>query len=302
MKNNIYDNKFNVVLNPYFVTGLTDAEACFSVVMKKNKKAKFGVNVGLEFTIKMLKNETELLSMVESFFNCGILWDYPKDGTIRFRIADISSIKKKLIPHFLKYPLRGTKYLDFLDFKEALNIIESKEHLTKEGLSKLYVLSRSMNKGREFSDNVNYSPNHTKENSINYIPVDGHYINGFIAGDGCLILYLGKHFCTMCLSITQHKNNKLLMESIANYFKSPSKVYLGRPNDIQILLSGTPIWENVLFKHFEEYPIHGTKNLRLVKLFWIRELKKDNKHLIQVGRFRKWRPDYKLRVIELWRG
>lgn len=73
MKNNIYDNKFNAVLNPYFLTGLTDAEACFSVAIKKDKRAKFGVNVGLEFTVKMLENETELLSMVESFFNCGKL-------------------------------------------------------------------------------------------------------------------------------------------------------------------------------------------------------------------------------------
>jgi hypothetical protein len=43
----------------------------------------------------------------------------------------------------------------------------------------------------------------------------------------------------MRLSITQHKNNRSLMDSIAKYFKSPSNVYSGRPNDIQIILSGT---------------------------------------------------------------
>jgi hypothetical protein len=79
-------------------------------------------------------------------------------------------------------------------------------------------------------------------------------------------------------------------------------VYSGRPNDIQILLSGTELWENAVFKHFEIYPIHGTKKLRLGKLLLIRELKKDNKHLIQVGRSKKWIPDYKLRIIEIWKS
>lgn len=295
-------NNKDFKLNPNFITGLTEAEGCFSVGVYKNKKARFKRSVKLEFTIKMLDNETELLTMVEFFFNCGKLWHYPKDNSVRFRIHNISSIKNKIIPHFLKYPLRGTKYLDFLYFKEALDIIESKEHLTDEGLNKLSILSKSMNKGREFSANDYYSPNHTKENCINYMPIDGHYINGFIEGDGSLILQLGKVFGIMRLCITQHINNRALMDSIAKYFKSSSNVYLGRPYDVQIILSGTQLWENVLFKHFEKYPMYGTKKLRLNKLLLIRELKKDNKHLIQVGRSRKWIPDYKLRIIEIWKS
>jgi len=149
-------------INPNFITGLTEAEGCFSVSVYSSKTAKFKRKVKLEFTIKMLNNETELLTMVKSFFNCGILWNYPKDGTIRFRITDKSSIKKKLIPHFLKYPLRGTKYLDFIFFIEAFNIIENKEHLTNEGLNTLYNISKTMNKNREFSKE-HYSPEHTKE-------------------------------------------------------------------------------------------------------------------------------------------
>ncbi len=39
-------------------------------------------------------------------------------------------------------------------------------------------------------------------------------------GDGCLLLNLGKHFGTIHLCISQHKNNKLLTESIAKYFKN----------------------------------------------------------------------------------
>jgi hypothetical protein len=42
-----------------------------SVFMSKGGKYK--INVHLGFTIKMLKNETELLSMIKYYFNCGIL-------------------------------------------------------------------------------------------------------------------------------------------------------------------------------------------------------------------------------------
>lgn len=300
MEKNEYGNNFNLVLNPNFITGLTEAEGCFSVGVYPSKRAKFKRKVTLEFTLKMLDNETELLTMVERFFNCGNLWHYPKDNTIRFRIVDKSSIKNKLIPHFLKYPLRGTKYLDFISFKKAFNIIESKEHLTNEGLNMLYNISKTMNKNRELPKEY-YSPEHTKENSKYYIPLTGHYINGFIAGDGCLSTNLkGKRFGIMHLDITQHRNNRLLMNSIAKYFESPSKVRIGRINDVRLVLVGGVIWENILFKHFEKYPIYGTKKLRLDKFILIRELKKDNKHLIQIGRIRKWRPDYKLRIIKIW--
>ena len=60
-------------LNPNFITGLTEAEGCFSVSVYCSKTAKFKRKVKLEFTIKMLNNETALLKMVETFFNCGNL-------------------------------------------------------------------------------------------------------------------------------------------------------------------------------------------------------------------------------------
>ena len=73
-----------------------------------------------------------------------------------------------------------------------------------------------MNTGREFPVGAYYSPNHTKESNIYYMPINGHYINGFIAGDGCLSINLkGRRFGYMYLSIGQHINNRLLLKSIA---------------------------------------------------------------------------------------
>jgi hypothetical protein len=40
----------------------------------------------------------------------------------------------------------------------------------------------------------------------------------------------------------------------------------------------------------------------LDKLLSIRELKKDNKHLMKVGRYRQWKLDVKLHIIKIWKS
>jgi hypothetical protein len=133
-----------------------------------------------------------------------------------------------------------------------------------------------------------YYPDHTLETSLSYIPLNGHYINGFIAGDGCLYLNLkNKNFCRMVLQITQHIKNRLLLVSIAKYFNSPSRVYPHSSSSLQLTLSGIKIWENNIFNHFIKYSLHGTKKFKLEKLFTIRELISGKKHFIQKSKSRK---------------
>ena len=301
-KNNINLDNQILKLDPNFITGLTESEGSFSILFHKSNKAKFNKNVSLRYKITMLKNELELLKMVKSFFNCGVL-SQDKNGVIEYGIQDFSSIKSKVLPHFLKYPLRGTKHLDFLSFKEAFDIINSKEHLFEEGLLKLDIISKSMNSYRQFSLANYYFPSHTILNNPDFISLSGHYINGFIAGDGCLALNLSdKNFCRMSLQISQHINNKLLLYSIANYFKSPTKVYKHDKNSLQISLSGFKLWQSIIFEHFSLYPLYGSKLLRLNKLFIIREFIKDNQHLMQVGKYRQWRPEYKLQIKDIWKN
>jgi hypothetical protein len=64
-KENLLEDKSNMSLNPDFVTGLTDAEGCFSVSITKRYKFKW--NIKLAFIINMWINEIELLNKVKSF-------------------------------------------------------------------------------------------------------------------------------------------------------------------------------------------------------------------------------------------
>ena len=57
-------------------------------------------------------------------------------------------------------------------------------------------------------DFSNIPPSHTIKDSPNYIPINGHFINGFIAGDGSLYLRTKVNFGSMGIQISQHVNNK----------------------------------------------------------------------------------------------
>ena len=296
--NNSLAKHTKLSLNPNFVTGLVEAEGSFSITKHKDKRAKHGINIGLRFKLSMLSNEIQLLTMVKSFFNCGKI-SIDKNDVVNFEIKDIDTINKYLLPHFCNYPLRGTKYLDYLSFKKTLDLINSKEHLTKKGIDENIEISNSMNSYREFPEN--YLPDHTMEINYNYIPISGDYINGFIAGDGCLAFNTkDKNFGRMSLQISQHKYNKFLLISIGKYFKSASKIYYHDVNSLQLTLSGAKLWDTLIFDHFNNYALHGTKAIRLNKFYLIRELMLNKNHLMKVGRFRKWKPEVKLQIIKIW--
>jgi hypothetical protein len=60
----------------------------------------------------------------------------------------LSDLTEKLIPFFDTYPILGIKALDYADFKLAVNLIEKKAHLTKDGLEKIKKIQSGMNRGR----------------------------------------------------------------------------------------------------------------------------------------------------------
>ena len=48
-----------------------------------------------------------------------------------FFVTKLPEISEKIIPLFDKYPIQGTKALDYADFKRAANIIKVRYHLTE---------------------------------------------------------------------------------------------------------------------------------------------------------------------------
>jgi hypothetical protein len=65
-----------------------------------------------------------------------------------FLVKRFSDAQDKIIPFFEKYPLEGSKRADFEDFCKAAEIMQTKGHLTPEGLDQIKKIKAGMNTGR----------------------------------------------------------------------------------------------------------------------------------------------------------
>jgi len=130
-------------LNPNYVTGFTDAEGCFhvSVVDKADLKVKKSVRV--LFQISLNKKDKILLDQIQKFFGVGTVIDR-KDGAFYYKVSQIKDLML-IVDHFEKYPLITQKHADFELFKQIIDLILKKEHLTNSGLQKIINIKASMN-------------------------------------------------------------------------------------------------------------------------------------------------------------
>lgn len=110
----------SIKLNPWFVTGLSDEDGSFYIVLRKDSTCRFGFSISLEYKVVAGVNplNLKLLELVQSFFQ--------------------------------KHSIYGAKQSDFLDFSLGMDIINKKGHLTPEGLNELNKIAYGMNSYRKF--------------------------------------------------------------------------------------------------------------------------------------------------------
>ena len=129
---NLSGNILQKTLNPWFITGFTDAEGSFMCNMIKKPKYKAGWEIQPVFQIKLhVKDFPVILGIQHSLGNIGTVDN--SQSTCNFRVRKLKEIIE-LIKFFDKYPLITRKKGDYLLFKEIVSIIQLKEQLTTEGL------------------------------------------------------------------------------------------------------------------------------------------------------------------------
>ena len=99
------------------------------------------------FSIVLDKKDLPLLDEIKAHF-LG-LGSIKKNGknTFSYRIESSEQISNVILPYFNKYPLITQKLGDYLLFREVVEMINNKEHLTLEGLNKIVSIKASINKG-----------------------------------------------------------------------------------------------------------------------------------------------------------
>lgn len=142
--------KTNVKLNPYYVTGISDAESNFHINIQNNK-------VNIAFKVTQKSHSIDILHSLQEFFQCGsIQIDNRRDSTIKFQVSKQEDLKIKVFPHFVQYPLQTSKHLDFASSMEALDIVIEKKHFTKNGMQQIQSIKNNINNKRSWEERYNH--------------------------------------------------------------------------------------------------------------------------------------------------
>jgi hypothetical protein len=116
-------NQITLRLEPYFITGFSDAESSFMLRVIESKTHKIGWQVKAVFEITLHSKDLPLLKLIQSFFGgIGNIYISSNKETVRYFIEDMKSITSVIIPHFDSYPLQSSKKVNYDLWKQCINL------------------------------------------------------------------------------------------------------------------------------------------------------------------------------------
>ena len=101
------------LLNPYFITGFTDAEGTFIFLIRENSKLKIGWRVEARFSISLHKKDLALLQLIKNHLNGIGNINKERRNTVQYKVTTLQDLTNVIIPHFNKFPLITKKLANF---------------------------------------------------------------------------------------------------------------------------------------------------------------------------------------------
>ncbi len=129
-------------LNPYWVSGFTAGDGGFSIGIRKSTQ-----QIYFRFHIAQHSRDIDLMNLLIKFFGCGNVNIRSNLNRCDYYIQDFSKIYENIITHFDSYPLYNIKYLDYLDFKQAVELFKIGG---KDNIEAIKTLISNMNSKRIF--------------------------------------------------------------------------------------------------------------------------------------------------------
>lgn len=137
---------YNVVMDfPSYVSGFVDGEGCFLISFTLRGKLNTGIEVRPSFSISQNERNLGLLKKIHVHFQCGAIRYSRGDRTYKYEVRSLDEIIKKIIPHFLKYPLFSSKQKDFEKFQSICEAMKKNHHRNKSHLIEIIETAYGMN-------------------------------------------------------------------------------------------------------------------------------------------------------------
>lgn len=274
----------NVILDPNYVTGITDGEGTFSISTSNDK-------IAFQYKVSQKRKNRGILHDIVNFFggHGSVIIDSRRNDQLKYQVRSVAVIIEVIIPHFDTYPLLTSKSLNYQDFKRAIAIAASKDLSHREKLAKIKRIKAKMNKRRSFRDKYESVTLNTSLNPM--------WVLGFVDGEGCFYVYANDNvksrnstytMVTLSIEVSQSSHDVLLLHSFVRFFGrgyvSPSR----DPNNVQEIQELDKIRRKSIFKmntaipniikFFDEHLLLTDKREDFLKFKEIWELKCANAH------------------------
>ena len=132
-------------LDAQWIVGFVDGEGCFHVSINAHPEMTAGAQVLPEFTVVQHERDIQVLHALKSFFGCGVVRKNNGDR-MAYRVRGHEHLSKNIIPFFEKHPLKTRKRVDFIKFREIVNLMSRGEHLKREGVERIRAIANQMNR------------------------------------------------------------------------------------------------------------------------------------------------------------
>ena len=192
-----------------------------------------------------------------------------------------------IFSHFEKYPLQGSKYLDYLDFKRSVLLLND----SFNNIDRVLSIKSSMNRGRSYEERWNY----LKDKKFDLM---SEWIQAFVDGEGTFQCRIAEAISrnntyiavNPTLEICQKSHDVFVLKAIIEYFgvgylkPKYNILSLKESKDSRAVCRAIFNQFEIIINFVDKYPMLTRKQLDYLDWREIIELKKQNVHKTKEGR------------------
>ena len=280
-------------LNPWFITGFSDAESSFMILVQPRSDSKTKWRIKANFAIGLNEKDTAILEYIQRSLGVGRI--YYSGTKVYYRVENFNELQV-IIDHFDKYPLVTAKKVDYALFRKCFNLIKLNKHLSEQGLKKIIQIKSALNKGlsEELKEKFKVIANERLEFKFDGIP-DPYWVAGFTSGDGSFnikttTVRTGK--VQLRYAVNLHVREKDVIIGLANYIKTLKDKYSNvedvkyvhyTKTSVAIQIVNFSDIVDIIIPFFDKYELQGQKKLDFNDFKKVADMMTRKEHLNMEG-------------------
>lgn len=259
-------------MNPYWIVGFTDGDGSWVISLYKDYRVPLGYGITFKFIISQRSNDKNILIKIKDYFKLGYIYSRKTDNCSTYVVSNKILLQSSIIPFFQTYLLKTVKQYNLNLFISVLSLTPIKSY---EKLNEIKEKLKLMNKHKQYLTKI--------EN------LDPWWVTGFIDAEGCFLIsfYNKKNYklgikVVPRLLITQHNENKAVLQSLKQFFNC-GRIYNKGNNCLGFEIEGFKNISSLVLSHFNNYPLQTSKKDDFEIFCKILNKMENKEHLIEKG-------------------